>query len=254
MNTIFSHLKKAFPLIALFFVLALIFIPISNLCIELFLIADYLFAISFLLMQILSTKKPRLLCIYKSIDLFCVFTCGIFIAATRTLLTLSDFDTQLNIVRIIGGWICRENAICGFFTTLFMGGAILFFCKQFTSRAAENSARLCLDEMNQKLFDIDQRLSKKEITEDEAKNLKKQVAKEIDYYSNLDGSAHFLENTIICVIILFIVVTLGGFAVGLLENHLSWQDALTQYTTLSSGYLVVFLIPLFIVDIGIVFK
>lgn len=253
MNTIFSHLKKAFPLIALFFVLALIFIPISSLCIELFLIADYVLAVSFFLLQIVSTTKSRLVCI-KVIPLFCVFTCGIFIAATRTLLTLSDFDTQLNIVRIIGGWICRENAICGFFTTLFMGGAVLFFCKQFTSRAAENSARLCLDEMNQKLFDIDQRLSKKEITEDEAKNLKKQVAKEIDYYSNLDGSAHFLENTIICVIILFIVVTAGGFAVGFLENHLSWQEALNQYTTLSSGYLVVFLIPLFIVDIGIVFK
>lgn len=254
MNKFFLNVKKLLPLIVLFFVLTLIFIPISNLCIELFLIADYLFAISFLLMQILSTKKPRLLCIYKSIDLFCVFTCGIFIAATRTLLTLSDFDTQLNIVRIIGGWICRENAICGFFTSLFMGGAILFFCKQFTSRAAETSARFCLDEMNQKLFNIDQKLLKKEITEDEAKNLKKHVTIEIDYYSNLDGSAHFLENTIICVIILFIVVTLGGFAVGLLENQLSWQEALNQYTTLSSGYLVVFLIPLFIVDIGIVFK
>lgn len=254
MNKIFSNVKKLLPLIVLSFVLAFIFIPLPSLCIEILLIADYLFAIGFFLLQILATTKSRLLCVYKLIPLFCVFTCGIFIAATRTFLTISDFDKQLNIVRIIGGWICRENAVCGFFTTLFMGGAILFFCKQSTSKAAETSARFCLDGINQKIFDIDQKLLKKEITEDKAKNLKKRVATEIDYYSNVDGTAHFLEKTITSIIILFVVVTAGGFAVGFLENQMSWQEVLNQYTTLSSGYLVVFLIPLFIVDMGVGFK
>ena len=84
----------------------------------------------------------------------------------------------------------------GFFYTLMMSVVLIFFCKRYISRYTEISARYCLDSMNSELFDIDQKLIRKEITEDEAKNQKQQVATKINYYSALDSSAQVLEKTI----------------------------------------------------------
>ena len=45
--------------------------------------------------------------------------------------------------------------------------------------------------MNTKFFEIDNRLNKKEISEDEAEKLKKSVQKEVDSKSKLTGATKF---------------------------------------------------------------
>lgn len=72
----------------------------------------------------------------------------------------------------------------------------------------------------------------------------------INYYSSYVGASKYLINTLWAFIGLFIVVTAGGFAVGILELNLSWHEALNQYIVLSAGYLVVFAIPMFIVSVS----
>ena len=92
-------------------------------------------------------------------------------------------------VLIIGQWICRENFVCGFFTTLMLCASLLLFCKIHVNRSQEVAARFCLDRMNQELFDIDQQIDRKEITEEEGEILKEKVLNQIDHYSSMDGSA-----------------------------------------------------------------
>ena len=108
--------------------------------------------------------------------------------------------------------------------------------------------------MNSVLFDIDQKLLKKEITETEAENQKKQVARKVDYYSGLDSSVDILEKTIIAFTLLFAIISVGGVSIGIVEFNLFWKEAINQYIVLSSGYLVVFLIPLFIVCLSLKIK
>lgn len=254
MNKRFSCLKNTFPFIALICGLLLIFFSFPNICIELFLIIDYVLAISIFVLQFTAGKTSANFYSCILINFYCFFTCGIAIATTRTFLSLSDFEQQLEIIKIIGFWICRENSLSGFFYTLMMSVVLIFFCKRYISRYTEISARYCLDSMNSELFDIDQKLIRKEITEDEAKNQKQQVSTKINYYSALDSSAQVLEKTITAFILLFIVFTVGGVSIGIVEFHQPWREAMNQYIVLSSGYLVVFLIPLFIVCLSLRIK
>ena len=73
---------------------------------------------------------------------------------------------------------------------------------------------------------------------------------QIDYYSSMDGSAKFLLGTMGAFTVLYIIAVVGGVAVGVLDRNMYWKDALDQYVMLSSGYLVLFVVPLFLASLG----
>lgn len=172
------------------------------------------------------------------------------IATIRTFLTITSLKEQIPLVLIIGQWICRENFVCGFFTTLMFCTSILLFCKLHVCRFQEVAARFCLDKINRDIFEIDQKIARKEITEGEGVVLRKEVRNKIDFYSSMDYSAKFLLGTIIALTALYIVAAAGGVAVGIINLKMYWKDALNRYIMLSSGYLVLFVLPLFLTSLG----
>ena len=123
-------------------------------------------------------------------------------------------------------------------------GSLLLYCKMHVNRSQEVAARFCLDRMNQQLFDIDNQVARKEIIQ------KRKVAEKVDLYSCMDGSAKFLLGTLAAFTVLYVVAVGGGVAVGILDRNMHWKDALNQYVMLSSGYLVLFVIPLFLTSLG----
>ncbi len=195
MNKIVSSIKDLFPLLMLAMVLVLIFVPLPVMLIQVLIILNLGFSLCLFLAKFFSKTMiafhfPRL-ALY-----FCLFTCALIIATTRTFLAISTLEGQIPLVLIIGQWICRENFVCGFFTTLMLCASLLLFCKMHVSRTQEVAARFCLDRMNQELFDIDQQIAQKEITEEEGEFQKKRVQEKVDHYSCMDGSAKFLLGTL----------------------------------------------------------
>ena len=107
-----------------------------------------------------------------------------------------------------------------------------------------------MDSSAQKNFEIDQKLNQGQITETEARALRENVRLEVDYYSVMAGAAKILVGAIRVFAILFMVVVAGGVAVGIIDLNMPWQEALKQYVMLSCGYLVLFVVPLFLVALG----
>ena len=248
MNKIVSTIKDLFPLLMLAMVLVLIFVPLPVMLIQVLIILNLGFSLCLFLAKFFSKTMiafhfPRLV-LY-----FCLFTCALIIATTRTFLAISTLE-QIPLVLKIGHWICRENFVCGFFTTLMLCASLLLFCKMHVSRSQEVAARFCLDRMTQELFDIDRQIERKEVTEEEGEVLKERVRNKIDHYSYMDGSAKFLLGTMGAFTVLYIIAVGGGVAVGVLDRNMYWKDALDQYVMLSSGYLVLFVVPLFLTSLG----
>ena len=249
MNKILSKLKDALPLAMLVLVLVLIFVPLPIMVIQALMVINIGFSLCLFLSKFFNSTAiayyfPRLV-LYSS-----VYTCGIAVATTRTFLTIKTLEEQIPIVVCIGQWICRENYVCGFFTTLMLCGSLLMFCKLYVQRAQEIAARFCLDRLGQKLFDIDKQVEQKYITIEEGNSQKRKVQLETDFHSSMDGSAKFLLGTIAAFAVLFFIAVAGGTGVGILDQNMHWKDALNQYIMLSSGYLVLFVIPLFLTSLG----
>ena len=48
---------------------------------------------------------------------------------------------------------------------------------------------------------------------------------------------------------MYVIEIVGGFSLEMIELKLTWQEALWQYVMLSTGYLILFTIPIFIVGL-----
>ena len=249
MNILFSKIKKIIPLFMLITGLLLIYLPIPIRLIQFLLILNLIFSICLFLAKF---SNKTLIAVHFSnlVKNFCIFTCALIIATTRTFLAISTLEGHIPLVLIIGQWICRENFVCGFFTTLMLCTSILLFCKLHVCRFQEVAARFCLDKINRDIFEIDQKIARKEITEGEGAVLRKEVRNKIDFYSSMNGSAKFLLGTLGAFTVLYIIAVAGGVAVGILDRNMYWKDALNQYVMLSSGYLVLFVVPLFLTSLG----
>lgn len=249
MNKIFSVLKDAMPFAMLVLALILIFVPlpikvIQNLMVINIVFSLFLFLSKFFKSTTIAWYFPRLV-LYSS-----VCTCGIAIAATRTFLAIKTLDGHIPLVLIIGQWICRENYVCGFFTTLLLCASLLLFCKCHILKSQTVAASFCRNRMRQSIFDIEKQVEQKYITIEEGNAQKRKLQAETNYHDTMDGSAEFLTGSIVAFGVLFVIAVAGGTGVGILDLNMHWKDALNQYVMLSSGYLVLFVIPLFLTALG----
>ena len=249
MNKIISRVKELFPLIMLAMTLVLIFVPLPIMVIQALIILNIGFSL-FLFFQKFLNSMTIAYYFPKLVLYFSLFTCGLAIATTRTFLSLSNLIEHIPVIVFIGNWICRENYVCGFFTTLLLCISLIIYCRGYVYKSQSAVARFFLDGVTAKKLNIKHQVEQMKITEEEGKEQEAKVNQELEHYSSMDGSAKFLLGTMVVFAVLFIVAVTGGTAVGILDQGLPWHDALNQYIMLSSGYLVLFVVPLFLASLG----
>jgi len=249
MNKFISTIKSFFPLVLTICAFIVILVQLPMFIIQSLITLIYCFSIVIFLIKFFH-RKENVYIFPKLIVIFSVFTCCVSLSSIRTFLIIKKFDDQLFLIRNIGLFLCKENYVCGFFTTILLIGVILYFSKIHILLNSEKAARTSLSDMSSKIWEINNKEINGEITKTEADSQKALINIEINYYSSYVGASKYLINTLWAFIGLFIVVTAGGFAVGILELNLSWHEALNQYIVLSAGYLVVFAIPMFIVSVS----
>lgn len=219
MKTIISLLRFCFPVFVLVLGITLIFASVPISLIQVFLALDYVIALYLFFTRIIRKQFPKYF--PQLIVHFSILTCGLAIATTRTFLSIKTLEEQIPIVRIIGGWICRDNYVCGFFTTLINIAFIFTFCKLYTG----HTTRVARFESVDHLRNLDDKRQ---------------------FYASWAASSEFLLGTFQALIVLFVIAVGGGVAVGILDCGMQWHEALNQYIMLSSGYLALFIIPMFL--------
>jgi flagellar biosynthesis protein FlhA len=102
-------------------------------------------------------------------------------------------------------------------------------------RIAEVAARFTLDAMPGKQMSIDADLNAGIITEQEAKQRRRDIGREADFYGAMDGASKFVRGDAIAGIIITVVNVIGGFIVGMTMHGMTFQDSLTTFTILTIG-------------------
>ena len=117
-------------------------------------------------------------------------------------------------------------------------------------RVAEVAARFTLDAMPGKQIAIDADLNAGLINEDEAKRRRREIAEEADFYGAMDGASKFVKGDAIAAIIIVAINLVGGFAVGVLQKHMSFADAVKTYSLLTVGDGLVAQIPALLISLS----
>ena len=117
-------------------------------------------------------------------------------------------------------------------------------------RVAEVAARFTLDAMPGKQMAIDADLNSGLINENEAKRRRREVAEEADFYGAMDGASKFVKGDAIAAIVIVAINLIGGFAVGILQQHLSFGEAIKTYSLLTVGDGLVAQIPALLISLS----
>jgi flagellar biosynthesis protein FlhA len=115
-------------------------------------------------------------------------------------------------------------------------------------RVAEVAARFTLDAMPGKQLAVDADLNAGLITEAEARQRRKDIQRSADFYGAMDGASKFVRGDAVAALIIVFVNIIGGFVIGIVQQHLSLTAALQTYTLLTIGEGIVTQIPALLVS------
>jgi flagellar biosynthesis protein FlhA len=117
-------------------------------------------------------------------------------------------------------------------------------------RISEVTARFTLDALPGKQMSIDSDLNAGLIDETEAKQRRKQLATEAEFYGAMDGASRFTQRDAVASILITSINIVAGFLIGVLQHDMDFLKALQTYTVLTIGDGLVTVIPALMISIS----
>jgi flagellar biosynthesis protein FlhA len=229
-----------FLVVGLFATVLLMILPIRPFFLDGFLAISI--ALSLLtLLSILYVKEPAEFTGFPTLLLFItLFRLSLNIASTRLIL-LDGYAGH--IIEAFGNFVVRGNYVVGLVIFLILVLINFIVITKGAGRIAEVAARFTLDAMPGKQMAIDAELNAGIINETEARQRRRKVEQEADFYGAMDGASKFVRGDAIAAILITLINVLGGFAIGIMQKGMTVSEALQRFTLLSIGDGLVSQIP-----------
>ncbi len=238
-ETIFKHADVGLAVGVVGILIALI-IPLPTFILDVMLTVNIALGIMILLT---ATYVPRPLefSVFPSLLLFTtLLRLSLNVATTRQIL-LKGYAG--NLIEVFGNFVVGGNYIVGCVIFLILVVIQFMVITKGSTRIAEVAARFTLDAMPGKQLSIDADLNSGLITEDEAKQKRKDISREADFYGAMDGASKFVRGDASAGVIITFINVLGGLGIGVLQMGIPLVDALQKYTLLTIGDGLVAQIP-----------
>ena len=172
------------------------------------------------------------------------------IASTRIILLNGDQGTSAagEVIQSFGSFVVGGNFVVG--TVIFIILVMINFIviTKGSVRTSEVAARFTLDAIPGKQMSIDADLNAGLITEKEARDRRRNLEREADFYGSMDGSIRFVRGDAIAGILITLVNILGGFAIGVFQQGMEAAEAAQIYTLLTIGDGLVSQLPALVVS------
>lgn len=237
-----DFIQKNIPGVAAVVVVLMLVIPLPKIFIDLFMILNLALSVVILLVVIYTPRASNFSSFPRIILFATLFGLGINISSTRLILASKGVNaaaylsTQSDMVKAFANIVTGgNNLVIGLVIFIILIVVQVVVITKGAGRVSEVAARFTLDSMQVKQLDIDTQLSNGYITEEEARIQKEELRRDIDFYSNMDGSSKFVSGNVKAGIFITVVNLVGGFIVGMIVNKMDFQSALSIYSNLTIG-------------------
>ncbi|MBN9286718.1 MAG: flagellar biosynthesis protein FlhA [Gammaproteobacteria bacterium 39-13] len=240
----FSTIGIGIPIFVLI-ILGMMILPLPPFLLDIF----FTFNITLALMVLLAgtySARPLDFSIFPMILLLAtLLRLALNIASTRVVLLQGHTGTDAagKVVQSFGEVVIGGNYAVGFVVFLILVIINFIVVTKGASRISEVSARFTLDSMPGKQMAIDADLNSGIITQEEARERRKEIASEADFYGAMDGASKFVRGDAIAGILILVINIIGGFIIGTLQHDLDVGDAFRVYGLLTIGDGLVAQIP-----------
>jgi len=233
--------------VGVIFILALLVVPIPAVLLDVLLAANITIAILVLMVSMYLTNPLELSVFPGLLLILTMFRLGLNVAATRLILGEAYAG---EVITAFGSFVVKGNYVVGFIIFLILVLIQFVVIVKGAGRIAEVAARFTLDGMPGKQMAIDADLNAGMITEQEARERRREISREAEFYGAMDGASKFVKGDAIAGLLINIVNIIGGFVIGVAQRGLSFTDALQTYTLLTVGDGLVTQIPALVVAVS----
>ncbi|MCU0662356.1 MAG: flagellar biosynthesis protein FlhA [Myxococcota bacterium] len=175
---------------------------------------------------------------------------SINVATTRVILLHGHEGTDAagHVVKTFGEFVVGGNYVVGVVVFLILVIINFTVITKGSGRIAEVGARFILDAMPGKQMAIDADLSSGLIGENEARQRRKRIQDEADFYGAMDGASKFVRGDAVAGLLITAINIVGGFVIGVTQGDLTISEAAATYTILTVGDGLVSQLPALLVS------
>ena len=231
-------------------ILILLILPLPSAMLDFALAISITFAV-LILMTSLFIQRPLEFSSFPAILLIAtMLRLSLNIASTRLILSEGHQGTDAagQVIEAFGSFVMQGNYVIGIIVFSILVLVNFVVITKGSGRIAEVAARFTLDSMPGKQMAIDADLSAGLIDEDEARNRRKNLEDESNFFGAMDGASKFVRGDAIAGLLITVINIVGGIVIGVGQKGMGFGDAASAYTLLTVGDGLVSQIPALIVS------
>lgn len=233
--------------IGLVTIVAMMVLPIPPGILDFLLTLNISFSIIILLVC-LYTKEPLDYSSFPTVLLIAtLFRLGLNVTSTRLILLYGHAG---NVINAFGEFVVGGNYVVGFVIFIILVIINFMVITGGATRVAEVSARFTLDSMPGKQLSIDADLNSGLINETQAKERRRKIERETNFYGTMDGASKFVKGDAAAGIVIVIINIIGGFIIGMWQLKMNVMTSLSTYTILTVGDGLVSQIPALLISMA----
>ena len=242
-------MKKSDIGVGVYLLAAVIFfiIPIPSFLLDIMLAINISIAL-IILFNVLFVKEVLDMSFFPTLLLFTtIFRISLNVSSTRLILTTGNPG---NVVQTFGNFVGGGDMIIGAIVFIVLILIQFIVINKGSERVSEVTARFTLDAMPGKQMAIDADLNTGAITDKEAKERREKIQRESSFFGSMDGATKYVKGDATAGLIITLINLVGGTAMGVMNQGLDFQSAISQYGILTIGDGLVSQIPSLLISLS----
>ncbi|GHS89977.1 flagellar biosynthesis protein FlhA [Synergistales bacterium] len=220
--------------VALLMVLIIIMmvVPLPTVFIDILLACNITLGVVVLLVTFYVKRALELSVFPTLLLIVTLFRIALNVSTTRLILLKGEAGS---IITAFGNFVVGGNYVVGGVIFLILVVIQLVVITKGAERVAEVAARFTLDAMPGKQMAIDADLNSGTIDEAGARERRKDIQREADFYGAMDGASKFVKGDAVAGLLITVINIVGGLLIGVFQRGLPVAEAAAKYSLLTVG-------------------
>jgi flagellar biosynthesis protein FlhA len=226
--------------------------PLPGVLLDVLIVCNVTLSVIVLLVSMYILKPVEFSVFPTTLLLLTLFRLALNISSSRLILLNGNTGTSAagHVIEAFGQFVVGGNYVIGTVIFLVLIAIQYVVINHGAVRISEVTARFTLDALPGKQMSIDSDLNAGLIDEAEARQRRKSLSAEAEFYGAMDGASRFTQRDAIASILITGINIVAGFLIGILQHDMPFLKALQTYTVLTIGDGLVTVIPALMISIS----
>jgi flagellar biosynthesis protein FlhA len=243
--------EAAIPLAVLGIVVALI-TPMPGFCLDFLLVVDIMLSVIVLMVAMYLVRPADFSVFPTTLLVLTLFRLALNVSSSRLILMNGNSGTSAagSVIEAFGNFVVGGNYVIGAVIFLILIAIQYVVINHGAVRISEVTARFTLDALPGKQMSIDSDLNAGLIDETQARQRRKDLAAEAEFYGAMDGASRFTQRDAMASLLITGINIIAGFLIGVIQHGMDIKKAIQTYTILTIGDGLVTVIPALMISVA----